>query len=80
MSKKEQAAPNFEQGLIELEAVVKELESGDLPLEKALELFEKGVALSAACRKQLVEAETRIETLVRKNDTVQAEPFPADNP
>lgn len=80
MSEQEQAAPNFEQGLAELEAVVKELESGDLPLEKALELFEKGAALSAACRKQLVVAETRIEALIRKNDTVQAEPFPADNP
>ena len=80
MSENEQPVPGFEQGLAELEAVVKELESGDLPLEKALELFEKGAALSAACRKQLVEAETRIEALVRKNDTVQAEPFPADNP
>ncbi len=52
MPENAQPAPNFEQGLADLEAVVKELESGDLPLEKALELFEKGVALSAACRKQ----------------------------
>jgi len=79
MSDKEQPSPNFETGLAELEAVVKELETGDLPLEKALELFEKGVALSAACRKQLVEAETRVEMLVRKNDKVQAEPFPTEN-
>jgi exodeoxyribonuclease VII small subunit len=79
MPESERAAPNFEQGLADLEAVVKELESGDLPLEKALELFEKGVALSAACRQQLVEAETRVEALVRKNDKIQAEPFPSES-
>jgi exodeoxyribonuclease VII small subunit len=78
MPDKEPPAPNFEKGLAELEGVVKELESGDLPLEKALELFEKGIALSAACRKQLVEAETRVELLVRKNDKTQAEPFPSE--
>jgi exodeoxyribonuclease VII small subunit len=79
MPESERAAPNFERGLAELEAVVKELESGDLPLEKALELFEKGVALSAACRQQLVEAETRVEALVRKNDKIQTEPFPPES-
>ncbi len=61
-------APSFEEGLKELEAVVKELESGELPLERALELYEKGVALSERCRKQLEEAETRIEILSKKND------------
>ncbi len=66
----------FEAGMAELEKVVKELESGDLPLERALELFEKGTALSETCRKQLQEAETRVEILLKKNDKVQAEPFP----
>ena len=75
----EQPLASFETGLAELETVVKELESGELPLEKALELFEKGVALSAACRKQLADAETRVEALVRRNDKVQAEPFPSEN-
>lgn len=69
-----QALP-FEAGLAELEQVVKALESGDLPLERALELFEKGTQLSAACRKQLEEAETRIEQLTRRNNRVEAEPF-----
>ena len=72
------AAATFESGLEELEAVVKELESGDLPLEKALELFEKGMLLSERCRKQLEEAETRVEALIKKNDKVQAEPFRND--
>jgi exodeoxyribonuclease VII small subunit len=70
---------SFEAGLAELEAVVKELESGDLPLERALALFEKGVELSENCRKQLEEAETRVEMLVRKNDKVRAEPFRPDS-
>ena len=59
----------------ELEAIVKEMESGELPLERALELFEKGMQLSENCRKQLEEAETRIEILTRKGDKIVPEPF-----
>ena len=70
-----QAAASFEAGLAELESVVKQLESGDLPLDKALELFEKGMRLSETCRKQLEEAETRVEILTRRGAGVQAEPF-----
>ena len=71
--------PSFEKGLAELEAVVKELERGDLPLERALSLFEQGMALSAACRKQLEEAETRVEMLIRRGDKVRAVPFEPDS-
>ena len=74
----EKPAPSFETGLQQLELIVKEMESGDLPLERALELFEKGMQLSETCRKQLEEAETRIELLIRKGDKVQAEPFRPD--
>ncbi len=81
----ETAAPPdvpFEHSLGELEGVVKQLESTDLPLEKALELFERGMHLSEACRKQLTEAETRVEILMKKGDDVEAEPFSpeADDP
>jgi len=69
---------NFETGLDELERVVKELEGGDLPLERALALFEKGIGLSETCRKQLQEAETRVEILLKKNDKLQPEPFPPE--
>jgi exodeoxyribonuclease VII small subunit len=68
-------AASFEAGLDELEKVVKELESGDLPLERSLELFSRGMQLSETCRKQLEEAETRVETLIRKEGTYQPEPF-----
>ena len=73
------APPNpvlpFEACLEELEKVVKELEAGNLPLERSLELFEKGMSLSETCRKQLEEAETRVEMLIRKEGKMQAEPF-----
>jgi exodeoxyribonuclease VII small subunit len=69
---------NFETALDELEKVVKELEAGDLPLERSIELFEKGMALSETCRKQLEDAETRVEMLIRKEGKLQAEPFRPD--
>ncbi len=68
----------FEASLEELERVVKELEAGDLPLERSLELFEKGMSLSDVCRRQLEEAETRVETLIRKEGKLQPEPFRAE--
>ncbi len=75
----EEAKPaSFEQSLEELEKVVRELESGELPLERALELFERGVELSSACRKQLEEAETRVEILTKKNGKTVPEPFRPD--
>jgi len=69
---------SFETCLDELEKVVKELESGDLSLERSLELFERGMGLSDTCRKQLEEAETRVEMLIRKEGRMTAEPFRPD--
>jgi exodeoxyribonuclease VII small subunit len=54
---------------------VKDLENGDLPLEKSLALFEHGVKLSETCRKQLQEAEGKVEVLLRKEGRIEAEPF-----
>jgi exodeoxyribonuclease VII small subunit len=68
----------FEAGLQQLEAIVKEMEGGDLPLERALELFERGMKLSETCRKQLEDAETRIEILTRRAGEVQPQPFGGD--
>ena len=69
---------SFETCLDELEKVVKELESGDLSLERSLELFERGMGLSDTCRKQLEEAETRVEMLIRKEGRMTAEAFRPD--
>jgi exodeoxyribonuclease VII small subunit len=71
---------SFETCLDELEKVVKELEAGDLPLERSLELFERGMSLSDSCRKQLEQAETRVEMLIRKEGKMVAEPFRPDKP
>ena len=71
----EQPVASFETCLDELEKVVKELEAGDLPLERSIELFERGMGLSDACRKQLEEAETRVEMLIRREGKMAAEPF-----
>jgi exodeoxyribonuclease VII small subunit len=70
-----QPVQNFEAGLAELERIVKEMESGELPLERTIELFEKGMELSETCRKQLLEAETRVEMLTKKDGKYQASPF-----
>ncbi len=70
-----QPAVTFEASMDELEKVVKELEAGDLTLDRSLELFERGMSLSDACRKQLEEAETRVEMLIRKDGKMTAEPF-----
>ncbi len=51
---------NFETNLKKLGAVVAELEKGDIPLEKAVELYSEGVKLSAVCKKQLDEAKIKI--------------------
>jgi exodeoxyribonuclease VII small subunit len=76
MTEKAKAELSFEQGLERLERIVQELEKGDLALERALDLFEEGMKLSADCRKKLEEAENRVEKLVRKNDgKMVAEPF-----
>lgn len=73
--KVEAKPPSFEEGLQTLEAIVKEMEGGELPLERALDLFERGMKLSEACRKQLEEAETRVEILTRRAGEMQPQPF-----
>jgi exodeoxyribonuclease VII small subunit len=75
-----QPAASFESSMDELEKVVKELEGGDLSLDRSLELFERGMSLSDICRKQLEEAETRVEMLIRKDGKTTPEPFRPEKP
>jgi exodeoxyribonuclease VII small subunit len=58
----------FETSLAELEEIVNKLETGDLPLESSLELFEAGIKLSRECRERLASAERRIEILMKEAD------------
>ncbi|MGQ9615184.1 MAG: exodeoxyribonuclease VII small subunit [Spirochaetota bacterium] len=53
----------FEDALKRLEEIVKELESGDLDVEKALTLFEEGTRLARICAKKLSKIERRVEIL-----------------
>jgi exodeoxyribonuclease VII small subunit len=69
--------PKFEDCLQRLEKIIDELERGDMPLEQALKLFEEGVQLSNNCRKELEEAEGKVEILLKQNGKLQAEPFEA---
>jgi exodeoxyribonuclease VII small subunit len=70
------ADPTFEQALKRLEEIVEALETEDLDLDKSLQFFEEGVALSRHCNQQLQTAEKRIEVLLRKADgTLAEEPF-----
>lgn len=71
----EETTLSFETGLQQLEAIVKEMESGDLPLERALELFERGMKMSETCRKQLEAAEMRVEMLIKRAGEVTPDPF-----
>jgi exodeoxyribonuclease VII small subunit len=67
--------PKFEECLQRLEVIVKEMEKGDLPLEQSLKLFEEGVALSASCRKELEDAEGKVEILLKQDGKMRAEAF-----
>jgi len=67
MSNGQEQARTFEASLEALEQIVRQLEDGDLPLEKSLELFEQGIRLSRECQERLSQAERRIEILLRDN-------------
>lgn len=64
----ESTIKDFEAAIAELETIVKKLEEGDLPLEKSLELYERGVQLSRFCHTRLEEAEKRIEILTERGE------------
>ena len=69
-------AESFEKNLERLDSIVRQLEDAELPLEKALQLYEEGMKLSEVCHKQLEEAEGRVEILMKKaGGKVVAEPF-----
>jgi exodeoxyribonuclease VII small subunit len=67
MKNGEEQSRTFESSLEALEQIVRQLEDGDLPLERSLELFEQGIRLSRECQERLSQAERRIEILLRDN-------------
>jgi exodeoxyribonuclease VII small subunit len=70
------AKQTFEKAMNKLEQIVQQLESTDLPLEKAIKKFEEGVQLSRFCSEKLDETEKKITILLKdQNDRVLEKPF-----
>lgn len=65
----------FETALARLETIVKEMESGRLTLDQMITHFEEGSQLVKQCGDKLNEVEKRIETLIRKGDQLETQPF-----
>ena len=63
---------DFETAIAELERIVKQLEDGELPLDKSLALFERGVELSRYCHEQLGAAQRRIELVTERGELKDA--------
>ena len=72
---KKDKVPDFEQSLVELEALVAKLEQGDVPLEEALKTFERGVALTRQCQTALRSAQQKVEVLLARNGNDEIAPF-----
>ena len=68
-------APAFEQILQELEGLVTQLESGDLPLDEALRTFERGVRLTRDCQAALTAAQQKVQLLLQRGESVALEEF-----
>ncbi|NOU36390.1 MAG: exodeoxyribonuclease VII small subunit [Kiritimatiellaceae bacterium] len=69
---------DFEKSLERLEAIVEEMEGGDLSLEQMIKHFEEGSKLVTLCSGKLNEVEQKIEKLVKKGGVLSAEPFDPD--
>jgi exodeoxyribonuclease VII small subunit len=70
---------NLEKSLADLEELVEELESGDLPLEKAMKKFEDGIKLTRGCQTALKEAEQKVEILLQNAGSEDLDDFLVDD-
>lgn len=59
---------SFEQAIRELEQIVSSLEAGDIPLEKALDLFKRGISLTQVCNEKLTHAQGVVKQLYKDSD------------
>ena len=67
----------FEEAMEKLEVIVAKLESGDVPLEQAIELFQEGMRLSRICSQKLESVERKIEMLLEEDGQTVKKPFTA---
>ena len=68
----------FENAIRQLDEIVRSLENGDIPLDEALALFEKGVKLTEVCSAKLTAAEKQIKLLVKDGEAMKKEDFTAN--
>ena len=68
----------FENAIKQLDEIVRSLENGDIPLDEALALFEKGVKLTEVCSAKLTAAEKQIKLLVKDGEAMKKEDFTAN--
>ncbi|MGA8705541.1 MAG: exodeoxyribonuclease VII small subunit [Steroidobacteraceae bacterium] len=66
---------SFEQSLAQLESLVSQLESGDLPLDQALARFEQGVRLTRDCQSALSVAQQKVQLLLQRGENITLEDF-----
>lgn len=71
----EESLYSFEEALKELESIVEQLEGQDVPLEKAVALFQKGIKLSSLCHAKLKKAEEQVQILLGKDEELELKPF-----
>lgn len=67
--------PELEQALEDLEAIVEQLERGEMSLDESLKAFEQGVRLTRQCQTILATAEQKVQQLIEQNGELRAEPF-----
>ncbi len=73
---KKETPPDFETALEELEALVEQMEQGEITLEESLQHFERGILLTRSCQQALKEAEQKVSILMMESGEPQ--PFDAD--
>jgi len=78
MSEQAVAEMTFEQAMAELERVVGQLESGNVPLEQSIALYERGAALKARCEAKLKEAEEKVAAITLDRDGAPTGTVPFD--
>lgn len=79
MPKKAEPPVSFETSLAQLEQIVNRLESGDLPLEEALNEFERGVQLARSGQQTLQQAEQRVRILLSDDKEAELAAFTPEN-
>ncbi len=78
MSDKPVSEMSFEDAMKALEGVVNRLESGDVPLEESIALYERGAELKAHCQKKLAEAEEKVAQITLDKEGQPTGAVPAD--